>query len=99
MENVLSDGRKLEEVTLKNDSFLNFVANQKNRIDTFVKNLVDSNSISKRMCKSVKLVGTRPGIMYVNCKVHKQQVDGCSHHPHPTPSHFTQVCPLGDSHI
>ena len=29
------------------------------------------------MCKFVKPVGTRPGIMYGNYKVHKRQVDGC----------------------
>ena len=29
------------------------------------------------MRKFVKPVGTRPGIMYKNCKVHQQQVDGC----------------------
>ena len=29
------------------------------------------------MRKFVKPVGTRPGIMYGNYKVHKQQVDGC----------------------
>ena len=29
------------------------------------------------MCKFVKPVGTRPGIMYGNSKIHKQQVDGC----------------------
>ena len=29
------------------------------------------------MCKFVKLVATRPGILYGNCKVYKQQVDGC----------------------
>ena len=29
------------------------------------------------MSKFVKPVGTRPDIMCGNCKVHKQQVDGC----------------------
>ena len=29
MENLLSDQRKFEKVTLKNDDFLNFVVNQK----------------------------------------------------------------------
>ena len=29
------------------------------------------------MRKFVKPVGTRPGIMYGNCNVHEQQVDGC----------------------
>ena len=74
MENLLSDQRKFEKVTLKNDAFPNVVVNQEKRIDTIFKNLVDSNSMSKEMCKFVKPVGTRPGIMYGNCKVHKQQV-------------------------
>ena len=77
MENPLSDQRKFEKVTLKNDAFLNFVVNLEKLIDTIFKKLVDSNSMSKEMHKFVKPVETRPGIMYGNCKVHKQQVDGC----------------------
>ena len=77
MENLLSDQRKFEKVALKSGAFLNFVVNQEKRIETISKNLVDSNSISKEMCRSVKLVVTRPGIMYGNCKVHRQQVAGC----------------------
>ena len=38
MENVLSDQRKLEKVTLKNDAFLNFVVNQGKRIDIILRN-------------------------------------------------------------
>ena len=53
------------------------IFNQEKRIDTILKNLVDSISMSKEMHKFVKPVGTRPGTMYGNCKVHKQQVDGC----------------------
>ena len=49
MENLLSDERKFEIVTLKNDIFLNFVVNQEKRMDTIFKNLVDSNSMSKGM--------------------------------------------------
>ena len=77
MENILSDERKFERVTLKNDAFLNFVVNQEKCIDTIFKNLVDSNSMSKEMRKSIKPVGTRSGTMYGLCKVHKQEVDGC----------------------
>ena len=62
---------------MKNDTFLNFVVNEEKRIDTIFKKLVDSNSMSKEMRKFVKPLGTRPGIMYGNYKVHKQQVDGC----------------------
>ena len=64
MENLLSDQRKFERVTLKNDAFLNFVVNQEKRIDTIFKNLVDSNSMSKEMRKSIKPVGTRLGTTY-----------------------------------
>ena len=45
MENLLSDHRKFEKVTLKNDAFLNFIISQEKRIDTIFKNLVDSNSM------------------------------------------------------
>ena len=64
MENLLSDQRKFEKGTFKNDAFLNFVFNQEKRIDTIFKNLVDSNSMSKEMRKFVKPVGTRPAFMY-----------------------------------
>ena len=77
MENLLSDQRKFEKVTLKNDAFLNFVVSHEKRIDTIFKNLADSNSMLKEMHKFVKPVVTGPGIIYGNCKLHKQQVDGC----------------------
>ena len=77
MENLLSDQRKFERVTLKNDAFLNFVGNQQKRIDTIFKNVVDPNIMSKEMRKSIKPVGTRPGTMYGLSKVHKQEVDSC----------------------
>ena len=77
LENCLSDQREFEKITLKNDAFLNFVVKQEKRIDTIFKDSADSKSMSKERRKFVKPVGTRPGTMYENCKVHKQQVDGC----------------------
>ena len=53
MENILSNQRKFEKVTLKNDAFLNFVVNQEKHIDTIFKKLVDSISMSEEMfCKT-----------------------------------------------
>ena len=49
MENLLSDQKKIEKVTLKNDAFLNFVVNQEKHIDTIFKKLVDSISMSEEM--------------------------------------------------
>ena len=77
MENLSSGQRKFEKVTLINDAFLNFVVNQEKPIETIFKNLVDSNNMSKQLRKFIKPVGTRPSIMHGNCKVNKQQVDGC----------------------
>ena len=37
MENLLSDERKFERVTSKNDAFLNFVVNQEKRITSFLR--------------------------------------------------------------
>ena len=69
MENLLSDQRKFEKVTLKNNAFLKFVVNQEKRIDTIFKKLVGSNSMSKEMRKF------EPGQVlfieiarYMNCK-------------------------------
>ena len=64
MEDLLSDQRKLEKVTLKKDAFGKFVVNQQKRIDINFKNLVGSNSMLKEMCKSVKPVGSRPNIIW-----------------------------------
>ena len=71
MENLLSDQRKFEKVTLKNDAFPNFLVDQEKRIDTILKNLVDSNSMSKEMRKFVKPVGTKPGIMTLKLYANK----------------------------
>ena len=54
MENLLSDQRNFEKVTLKNDAFLNFVVNQEKPIDTIFKNLVESSSMLKEIAKFVK---------------------------------------------
>ena len=47
MGNLLSDQRKVERVTLKNDTFLNFLVNQERFIGTILKNLAFSSRMSK----------------------------------------------------
>ena len=51
--------------------------NYEKYMDTIVKILVNSKSMSKEMRKSIKPVGTRPSTTYGLCKVHKQEVDCC----------------------
>ena len=77
MENFLNDTRKFEKIILKNGGILNFAANQEKHVDNTFKNLVASNSISEDTRRSLKPVGTRPGIMYGLCKVTKDIINNC----------------------
>ena len=77
IENFLSDQSKFQTIAVKDDNFLYFITNQEKRIDKIYKKLVDSNSMSEETRRHLKAVGTRPGIMYGSCEVHKKCVDGC----------------------
>ena len=61
---------------MKNDAFLNFVVNQEKHIGSILKNLFGSNSMSRKMRKSVELVEAKLGNMYGLCKAHEQEVNG-----------------------
>ena len=77
MENLRTGTRKFEKINLKNDGILNFAINQEKRVDNILKKLVASNSISEETGRSLKPVGTRPGMMYGLCKVRKDIIDNC----------------------
>ena len=77
MENLLNGIRKFEKISLKNDGILNFAINQEKRVDYIFRKLVASNSISEERRRSLKPVGTRPGMMYGLCKVRKDIIDNC----------------------
>ena len=53
----------------------NFAVKQEKRVDNIFKKLVAINSISEEIRESFKSVGTRPGIRYGLCKVHKDIID------------------------
>ena len=61
---------------MKNDTCLNFVVNQENGLSIIYKNLVDSDSMLKEMCKSIK-IGTALDAMYGLCKMQKWELSGC----------------------
>ena len=58
-------------------TLLNFVINQEKHIDKVLKKLVESKSMTEITRKSSKPVGTRPGVMYGSCKVHKASLGNC----------------------
>ena len=76
MKNLLNDTQKFEKINLKNDGILTFAVNQEKRADNIFKKLVATN-ITSEETRSLKPVGTRPGIMHGLCKVHKDIIDNC----------------------
>ena len=78
MENLLNDTRKFEKKNnLKNDEILNFPVNKEKPVENICKKLVASNSISEETRRSLRLFGTRPGIVYGLCKVHIDILNNC----------------------
>ena len=76
MENILKDNTKFEKVDIKTRT-LNFQVNHEKRINKILKRLNSSGSLSDKQYKKNKAVGSRPGVLYGLCKVHKA-IDVCS---------------------
>ena len=57
---------KFEKIHLKNDGIFSFAINQEKRFDNILKKLVASNSLSEETSGSLKPVGTRLGITYMD---------------------------------
>ena len=77
MENRLNDRRKFGKTNLKNDGILNFTINQEKSVGNILKKFITSSSISEETRRSLKPIGTRPGIMYGLSKVHGDIIDNC----------------------
>ena len=76
MENILKDNTKFEKVKIKT-GILNFQVNHEKRINDYLKSLKNSGSLSVNQYKKIKAVGSKPGILYGLCKVHKAIADIC----------------------
>ena len=76
MEKLISDQTKFEKVDTKK-GLLNFAVNHEKRINEFLKSLKSSGTFSNEQYRKIKAVGSRPGILYGLCKVHKKIVDRC----------------------
>ena len=77
MNDILSDQKKFSKVNLKDNTLLNFAINQEKHVDKVPKKLVETKSMTEKTRKSLKPVGTRPGVMCGSCKVRKASVGNC----------------------
>ena len=77
MRNILSDSSKFIQVSATEDKQLNFLVNVEKHITDLLKDLKNSDIISEIVYKSLKPRGSRFGILYSLCKVHKHLIDNC----------------------
>ena len=78
METILSDLNKFEKVSIKK-GILNFSINHEKNMNNYLKRLEKSGSLSTEQYKKIKAVGSRPGILYGLCKVHKPLLRSVHH--------------------
>ena len=77
MQNILSDSSKFSEVFVTNEKHLDFLVNIEKQITDLLKQLNDSQVISDTEYKKLKPTGSRFGILYDLCKIHKSLIDNC----------------------
>ena len=63
MNYILSDQKEFSKVSMKDDTLLNFAINQEKHVDKVLKKTVESKSMTEKTMKSLKPVGTSPGVM------------------------------------
>ena len=77
MRNILSDSSKFSEISIAKEQNLNFLINIEKQITDLLKQLNDSQVISDTEYKKLKPRGSRFGILYGLCKIHKSLIDNC----------------------
>ena len=74
-KNVISDSFKFIVLNIPPEVYINYVVNVEKKFRRLFNNLSDNNKISKDELLKICPVGSRPGILYGNPKVHKPVVD------------------------
>ena len=77
MQNILSDFSKFSEICIAKEIHVNFSINIGKQITDLLKQLNDSEVISDTEYKKLKPRGSRFGILYGLCKIHKSLIDNC----------------------
>ena len=73
--NKISDSSKFIPLNIPQDNYINYIVNAEKKIRKLFNNLYDNNKISEDEFLKICPVGSTPGILYGNPKIHKQVVD------------------------
>ena len=76
IEKILDDATKFGKVKIKKE-ILNFSISHERCINNYLKSREKSGSLTTDQYKKIKAIGSRPGILYGLCKVHKAIIDVC----------------------
>ena len=68
IEEILNDNSKFSKLDIPGSKEINHIINLEKRITSELKLLTSKKIIDKSSYKSVKPVGSRPGILYASCK-------------------------------
>ena len=72
IEEILNDNSKFSKLDIPASKEINHIINLEKRITSELKLLKSKEIINKSSYKSVKPVGSRPGILYGSGKIHKK---------------------------
>ena len=75
VKNVISDSSKFIPLNILPENHINYIVNIEKKFWKLFNNFYESNKISKDELLKICLVGSRPGILYDNLKVHKPVFD------------------------
>ena len=76
IEEILNDNSKFSKLDIPTGKEINHIVNLEKRITSELKLLKDREIIDKSIYKSIKPVGSRPGILYGLGKIHKETRNG-----------------------
>ena len=76
IEEILNDNSKFSKLDIPAGKEINDIVNLEKRITSELKLLKDKEIIDKSTYKSIKPVGSRPGILYRSSKIHKETRNG-----------------------
>ena len=72
IEEILNDNSKFSKLDIPAGKEINHIVNLEKRITSALKLLKDKEIIDKSTYKSIKPIGSRPGILYGSGKIHKE---------------------------
>ena len=75
IKSLLSDNTKFIPLIIDQSKWLNYSVNLEKKLKEHFKNLENGNKISEDEFKSICPIGTRPGILYGQPKVHKTVIN------------------------